>query len=280
MPFALCACAFCMSRIQKTFAELKQRHEAALIPFVTAGDPDLPTTLEIMRALESGGADCIELGIPFSDPTADGPTIQRSSERALKRPVSLAAIFRLVRDFRAASNVPVILFGYFNPIFRFGVEKFARQAAESGADGVLCVDLPPEESAELKRWTDAVGLDLIFLLSPTSGADRLRQVARQGRGFIYYVAVTGVTGTRRSLDESLRAQVGRVRKLSALPVGVGFGISSPKQAAWIASFADAAVVGSALVERIEKAKGSKEKAKQAGVFVAQLKQAIRHAARQ
>lgn len=280
MPFALCACAFCMSRIQKTFAELKQRHEAALIPFVTAGDPDLPTTLEIMRALESGGADCIELGIPFSDPTADGPTIQRSSERALKRPVSLAAIFRLVRDFRAASNVPVILFGYFNPIFRFGVEKFARQAAESGADGVLCVDLPPEESAELKRWTDAVGLDLIFLLSPTSGADRLRQVARQGRGFIYYVAVTGVTGTRRSLDDSLRAQVGRVRKLSALPVGVGFGISTPKQAAWIASFADAAVVGSALVERIEKAKGSKEKAKQAGVFVAQLKQAIRHAARQ
>jgi tryptophan synthase alpha chain len=192
----------------------------------------------------------------------------------------LAAIFRLVRDFRAASNVPVILFGYFNPIFRFGVEKFARQAAESGADGVLCVDLPPEESAELKRWTDAVGLDLIFLLSPTSGADRLRQVARQGRGFIYYVAVTGVTGTRRSLDDSLRAQVGRVRKLSALPVGVGFGISTPKQAAWIASFADAAVVGSALVERIEKAKGSKEKAKQAGVFVAQLKQAIRHAARQ
>jgi tryptophan synthase alpha chain len=269
-----------MSRIQKTFAELKQRHEAALIPFVTAGDPDLPTTFEIMRALESGGADCIELGIPFSDPTADGPTIQRSSERALKRPVSLAAIFRLVRDFRAASNVPVILFGYFNPIFRFGVEKFARQAAESGADGVLCVDLPPEESAELKRWTDAVGLDLIFLLSPTSGADRLRRVARQGRGFIYYVAVTGVTGTRRSLDESLRAQVGRVRKLSALPVGVGFGISTPKQAAWIASFADAAVVGSALVERIEKAKGSKEKAKQAGVFVAQLKQAIRHAARQ
>jgi tryptophan synthase alpha chain len=269
-----------MSRIQKTFAELKQRHEAALIPFVTAGDPDLPTTLEIMRALESGGADCIELGIPFSDPTADGPTIQRSSERALKRPVSLAAIFRLVRDFRAASNVPVILFGYFNPIFRFGVEKFARQAAESGADGVLCVDLPPEESAELKRWTDAVGLDLIFLLSPTSGADRLRQVARQGRGFIYYVAVTGVTGTRRSLDDSLRAQVGRVRKISALPVGVGFGISSPKQAAWIASFADAAVVGSALVERIEKAKGSKEKAKQAGGFVAQLKQAIRHAARQ
>jgi tryptophan synthase alpha chain len=267
-----------MSRIKKTFAELKQRHEAALIPFITAGDPDLATTLKIMRALDRGGADCIELGIPFSDPTADGPTIQRSSERALKRPVSLPAIFRLVRDFRAASSLPVILFGYFNPILRFGLEKFAGQAAAAGADGVLCVDLPPEESAELRRWTDAAGLDLIFLLSPTSGADRIHLVARKGRGFIYYVSVTGVTGARRSLDDDLRAQVDRVRKVSALPVAVGFGISTPKQAAWIAGFADAAVVGSALVERIEKAKGSSEKAKQAGAFIAQLKRAIRRAA--
>ena len=167
-----------MSRIKKTFAELKKRGEAALIPFITAGDPDLDTTLKIMRALEAGGADCIELGIPFSDPTADGPTIQRSSERALKRPVSLPAVFRLVRKFRQSSQVPVVLFGYFNPLFRFGLERFACQAAASGADGVLCVDLPPEESGELKRWTDAVGLDLIFLLSPTSGADRIELVGR------------------------------------------------------------------------------------------------------
>ncbi len=268
-----------MSRIEKTFSELKKRGEAALIPFVTAGDPDLPTTLKILRALDQGGADCIELGIPFSDPTADGPTIQRSSERALKKPVSLAAIFHLVREFRSASQVPVVLFGYFNPIFRFGLEKFARQAAQAGADGVLCVDLPPEESGELKRWTDAAGMDLIFLLSPTSGPDRVHQVARQGRGFIYYVSVTGVTGARRSFDDGLRFQVERVRKAAALPVGVGFGISTPKQAAWIAGFADAAVVGSALVERIEKAKGSNQKAKQAGRFIAQLKRAIRRAAR-
>jgi tryptophan synthase alpha chain len=263
-----------MSRIQEKFAELKKRDEAALIPFITAGDPDLATTLKIMRALEQGGADCIELGIPFSDPSADGPTIQRSSERALKRPVPLAAIFRLVRDFRRSSQVPVILFGYFNPFFRFGLEKFAREAAGAGADGVLCVDLPPEESAELKRWTDAVGIDLIFLLSPTSGPNRVKLVARHGRGFIYYVSVTGVTGARRSFDDSLRGQVARVRKAGALPVGVGFGISTPEQAAWIAGFADAAVVGSALVEKIEHAKGNREKAKQAGAFVAQLKRAM------
>ena len=268
-----------MSRIDKTFAELKKRGEAALIPFITGGDPDLDTTLKIMRALDRGGADCIELGIPFSDPTADGPTIQRSSERALKRPVSLPAIFRLLRRFRESSQRPVVLFGYFNPFFRFGLEKFARQAAASGADGVLCVDLPPEESGELKRWTDAIGLDLIFLLSPTSGADRVELVGRASRGFVYYVSVTGVTGARRSFDDKLRAQVARVRQATSLPVGVGFGISTPEQAAWIASFADAAVVGSALVEKIEKAKGSSNKARQAGAFVARLKRSLTHAAR-
>jgi tryptophan synthase alpha chain len=267
-----------MTRIKKIFADSKARGEAALIPFITAGDPDLKTTLKIMRALERNGADCIELGIPFSDPTADGPTIQRSSERALKNgAISLPAIFRLVREFRADSEVPVVLFGYFNPIFRFGAKQFAHQAAAAGADGVLCVDLPPEESGELQRWTDAAGLDLIFLLAPTSGPERLQLVARKGRGFIYYVSVTGVTGARRSLEDGLRARVEQVRKASALPVGVGFGISTPKQAAWIAGFADAAVVGSALVERIERTKGSEAKAKQAGAFIGQLKTAIRHA---
>src|SRR6266542_1896925 len=248
-----------MSRIARTFAELKKRREAALIAFITAGDPDLKTTIRIMRALEEGGADCIEVGIPFSDPTADGPTIQRSSERALKKSITLPAIFHLLREFRRGSALPVILFGYYNPVFRYGLEKFARQAAQAGADGVLCVDLPPEESGELKRWTDEVGLDLIFLLSPTSGPDRVGLVSRQGRGFIYYVSVTGVA--------------------AALPVGVGFGISTPRQAAWIARFADAAVVGSALVDKIEKTKGNSEKAMQAGAFVAGLKRAMKQAAR-
>jgi tryptophan synthase alpha chain len=195
----------------------------------------------------------------------------------LKRPVPLSAIFRVMRDFRRSSVVPVILFGYFNPFFRFGLEKFARQAARAGADGVLCIDLPPEESDELKRWTDAVGVDLIFLLSPTSGPDRVRLVARQGRGFIYYVSVTGVTGARRAFDDSLPSQVARVRRAGSLPVGVGFGISTPEQAALIAGFADAVVVGSALVETIEHAKGNNQKAKQAGDFVAQLKRAMRQA---
>jgi len=264
-----------MSRIQRKFTELKERGETALISFVTAGDPDLDATLKILHALEKGGADCIELGIPFSDPTADGPTIQRSSERALKNGLSLPGILRLVQEFRRSSELPLILFGYFNPVFRYGLKAFCTQAAKAGVDGVLCVDLPPEESAELKRWTDAKELDLIFLLSPTSGDDRIRQVARQGRGFIYYVSVTGVTGIRRSFDDRLRSQVAYVRRATSLPVGVGFGISTPKQAAWIAGFADAAVVGSALVGTMERAQGSRAKARQAGAFVAKLKRAMK-----
>jgi tryptophan synthase alpha chain len=268
-----------MSAIERKFAELQRRGEAALIPFVTAGDPNLATTLKILRALEKSGADCIELGIPFSDPTADGPTIQRSSERALRNGISLSRIFQLVRQFRRTSEVPIVLFGYFNPIFHYGVQNFCRTASRAGANGILCVDLPPEESAELKRWTDAEGLDLIFLLSPTSGPDRVKLVAERGRGFIYYVSVTGVTGARQTLDDQLRSQVARLRRATSLPVGVGFGISTPEQAAWIASFADAAVVGSALVERIEKAKGGAEKARRAGAFVFKLKRAMRRVAR-
>jgi tryptophan synthase alpha chain len=270
-----------LSRIQAKFAELKERGEAALIPFITAGDPDLKTTLKILRALDEGGADCIELGIPFSDPTADGPTIQRSSERALKNGLSLPQIFRTVREFRQDSELPLILFGYFNPIFHYGLEKFCSDASRAGADGILCVDLPPEESAEFKRWTDAEELDLIFLLSPTSGPDRVQLVARGSQGgFIYYVSVTGVTGARRSFDDHLRSQVARIRRATSLPVGVGFGISTPRQAAWIAGFADAAVVGSALVEVIEKSKGNVEKARRAGAFVAQLKTAIKRVAKE
>jgi tryptophan synthase alpha chain len=267
-----------MNRLDTKFAELKKSGECALIPFVTSGDPDLATTLKILHALEAGGADCIELGIPFSDPTADGPAIQRSSQRALKHGLSLPRVLRLVRTFRQTSQLPIVFFGYFNPFFRYGLKAFCRAAARVGADGILCVDLPPEESAELKRWTDLEGLDLIFLLSPTSGPQRVKLVAEKGRGFIYYVSVTGVTGARRALDEDLRAQVARVRRATSLPIGVGFGISTPKQAAWIASFADAAVVGSALVERIEKAKGSAEKARSARAFVSELKRAIKQVA--
>jgi tryptophan synthase alpha chain len=266
-----------MGRIEQAFAELKRHGQAALIPFVTAGDPDLRGTLAILRALERAGADLIELGVPFSDPTADGPTIQRSSERALRNKLSLPKIFGLIREFRRGSEVPLILFGYYNPFFHYGVEKFCRDAVGAGADGVLCVDLPPEECGELKRWSDAVGLDVIFLLSPTSDAARIRQAAKHGSGFIYYVSVTGVTGARRQLDGDLRAQVARVRRATALPVGVGFGISTPEQASSVAAFADAAVVGSALVQIIERAKSREQKAAGAGKFVARLKSAMRRA---
>jgi tryptophan synthase alpha chain len=268
-----------MGRIEDKFAELKERGEAALIPFVTAGDPDLATTLAILHAVERGGADLIELGIPFSDPTADGPTIQRSSERALKNDVTLEKIFSLVQQFRRGSALPLVLFGYFNPFFHYGLERFCRRAVAAGADGVLCVDLPPEESAELKHWSDPLGLDVVFLLSPTSGPDRIQQAARWGSGFIYYVSVTGVTGARRSLEAQLRSRVGEVRRSVSLPVGVGFGISTPKQAARVAGFADAVVVGSALVQTIESTKSTKQKAEKARAFVASLKSAMRRAGR-
>jgi tryptophan synthase alpha chain len=261
--------------IDRKFAELRERGEAALIPFVTAGDPDLKTTGAILRALEAAGADCIEVGVPFSDPTADGPTIQRSSERALNKGVSLPAILRLIADFRRDSDLPLILFGYYNPFFHFGLPEFCRAAARAGVNGVLCVDLPPEESAELQTWTDSYGLNIIFLLSPTSNDHRIRLVGQHGRGFIYYVSVTGVTGARRTVDDDLAAQVGRVKRMTSLPVGVGFGVSTPQQAAHIARFADAVIVGSALVDVIDKARGQAERAKRAAAFVASLKEAIR-----
>ncbi|HEY7163590.1 MAG TPA: tryptophan synthase subunit alpha [Candidatus Binatia bacterium] len=268
-----------MNRIDAKFAELRGRGEAALIPFITAGDPDLKTTLKILASLENAGADCIELGVPFSDPTADGPTIQRSSERALKNGLTLPAILEVVKQFRKKSATPLILFGYYNPFFRYGLQKFAGDAKRAGVDGVLCVDLPPEESGELKRCLDVEGLDLIFLLAPTSDENRINQVARLGRGFLYYVSVTGITGARRSLDRELREKVAGIREHSSLPIGVGFGISTPKQAAAVAEFADAAVVGSALVAAIEQAQGKTAKAQRAGEFVADLKKAIKAAAR-
>ena len=264
-----------MNRIDEKFSALRRRKETALIPFITAGDPDIGTTLKILRALERNGADCIELGIPFSDPMADGPTIQRASERALKGGASLPRILEMVREFRRDSEIPLILFGYYNPFFRYGLKRFTREAKTAGVDGILCVDLPPEESGELRHWTDAQGLDIIFLLAPTSDANRIRLVAQRGQGFLYYVSVTGVTGARKRFEDHLQAQVARVRRATLLPVGVGFGISSPEQAAWIASFSDAVVVGSALIQVMERTKRNQEKVERTGLFVARLKRAMK-----
>ena len=264
-----------MNRIDAVFRNLRQRGTAALIPFLTAGDPDLDSTRAFMRAAAENGADLLELGVPFSDPTADGPVLQRSLQIGLKAGASLPRVLEVVSDFRRESQVPIILYGYYNPIFHYGPERFAADACKAGVDGLLVVDLPPEEVEELLPHLRQVGLHFIFLLAPTSGPDRVRKVLRQAGGFVYYVSVTGVTGARKHFEDHLRAQVDRVRRVTRLPVGVGFGVSTPEQAAWIASFADAVVVGSALVQVIEKAPGWRKKAEGAGAFVARLKRAMK-----
>jgi tryptophan synthase alpha chain len=265
-----------MTRIAETFAALRSRGEVALIPYITAGDPDLDTTFRLVHELARRGADLIELGVPFSDPMADGPTHQRAAERALRSGTSLGRVLELVQNLRRTLTVPLILFTYYNPVFRYGGERFARDARQAGADGVLCVDLPPEEADELKRETDRQDLDLIFLLAPTSSLSRLHIVLTRARGFVYYVAVTGVTGARATLPPDLSEMVRRIRAISPVPVGVGFGISSPEQAAQVASVADAVIVGSALSQIIETQSGQPDVVERVGAFVGNLKLAIRN----
>jgi len=262
-----------MGRIADRFTKLRERGETALVTFVTAGDPDLATTEEVVLELERAGADLIELGVPFSDPMADGPTIQLSSDRALASGTTLPGILQLVRRLRLRSQVPIVLMGYFNPIFAYGAERFAADAAAAGVDGLLVVDLPPEEAAELKGASDARGLDLIFLLTPTSDRSRIEAVSGLGSGFIYYVSVNGVTGARSAVADTLAARVSEVRGELSLPLVVGFGISDPAQAGQVARMADGVVVGSALVKYFEKYQGA-ELLKELGGFVRALKQGV------
>jgi len=269
-----------MTRISETFAALRSRGEVALIPYITAGDPDLATTFHLVHELARQGADLIELGVPFSDPMADGPTHQRAAERALRSGTSIARVLDLVQNLRRTLTVPLILFTYYNPVFRYGGERFARDARQAGVDGVLCVDLPPEEADELKRETDRQDLDLIFLLAPTSSLSRVRTVLTRARGFVYYVAVTGVTGARATLPPDLSEMVRRIRAISPVPVGVGFGISSPEQAAEVASVADAVIVGSALSQILETHGGQPDLIERIGVFASSLKQGIHNRNRQ
>jgi tryptophan synthase alpha chain len=267
-----------MTRISDTFAALRARGEVALIPYITAGDPDLDITFQLVDELVRQGADLIELGIPFSDPMADGPANQRAAERALRSGTSLARVLELVQNLRRFVTLPFILFTYYNPIFCYGGERFAHDARQAGVDGVLCVDLPPEEADELKRETDRQDLDLIFLLAPTSSLARARKVLTRARGFVYYVSVTGVTGARTALPADLGEMVRRLRAISPVPVGVGFGISSPAQAAEVAEFADAVIVGSAISQIIEAHRGQSDLVPRVGEFVGSLKQALRNRA--
>ncbi|HVN87166.1 MAG TPA: tryptophan synthase subunit alpha [Candidatus Binatia bacterium] len=265
-------------RIEQCFATLRERGERALIAFIMAGDPDMAATRALVHAA-AAGADLIELGVPFSDPTSDGPVLQRSAERALRRNVSLPRVLELVHELRQESlTTPIILFGYYNPIFRYGCQRFAEDAVQAGVDGVLVVDLPPEEAGELRRFTDPAGLDVIHLLAPTSDSERIRKVLARARGFVYYVSLTGVTGVRAVDPAEVRPMVERVKRQTRLPIGVGFGISSPQQAAAVAQFADAVVVGTAIMRIVEEHGGDADLVERVGAFVRSLKSAIRSGA--
>jgi tryptophan synthase alpha chain len=240
-----------VSRIAQRFAELKAKGRAAFVPFITAGDPDLETSRAILNALPGVGADLIELGMPFSDPMADGPAVQASNLRALKAGASMARTFELVRDFRKRDGkTPIVLMGYYNPVHAMGVENFVKEVKAAGADGLIIVDLPPEEDAVLQTPARAAGIDVIRLVTPTTHDARLNKVLDGASGFLYYVSIAGITGTKSFAASDVKAALARIREATTLPVAVGFGIKTPAQAGEIARIADAAVVGSAIVSVI------------------------------
>ena len=240
-----------MNRIERIFLNLARTNTAAFIPFITAGDPSVAITKKLIFAFEKAGADIIELGVPFSDPLADGPTIQQASERALKNGVSLRTVITLVRDIRKKSSIPIILMGYFNPIFKYGVNNFVKDSIKAGIDGIIVPDLPPEEALPIYNKTKKSPLAIIFLAAPTSTHDRIKLIARMTEGFIYYVSLTGVTGARGMLSKTIEQNVLRIKNLTSKPVSVGFGISTPQHAKEVASYADGVIIGSAIVKLIE-----------------------------
>lgn len=240
-----------MGRIERKFRDLKKREEKALVAYLTAGDPNLEKTKEIILGLDAAGVDILEIGVPFSDPTADGPIIQAASRRALENGATLSNILDMTKSVRKFSDIPIVLFGYYNPILIYGNERFAKRANASGVDGILVVDLPPEESAELRKHTDRSGIDFISLIAPTSTDDRIRKISQNARGFLYYISITGITGTARPQVSDIKNEMKRVRNITTLPVVVGFGISTREQAGELAPYADGIVIGSAFVRLIE-----------------------------
>ncbi len=266
-----------MSRIAETFARLKKEGRKALIPFLTAGDPDLETTGRLLHLLVEEGADIIELGIPFSDPMADGPTIQEASLRALASGTTLEGVLRTVEDVRRHTNTPIVLMGYYNPVLSFGPGRFAERAAAAGVDGLLLVDLPPEEAGELQPELQRRQIDLVTLLAPTTPVERRRRLASAAEGYLYYVSMTGVTGSRAIDPAAIAAEVEEIRTFSRVPVAVGFGIASPADAAAVARFADGVVVGSALVKIIAEQGETAGLAKQVAAFIRALREGIDNA---
>jgi tryptophan synthase alpha chain len=263
-----------MGRIEERFKALKKEGRKAFIAYLTAGDPDLEGTANVIPALETAGVDIVEIGIPFSDPTADGPVIQAASQRALKKGTTLAKILTMIATLRRTSDIPIVMFGYYNPILTYGPKKFAEDAKLSGVDGILVVDLPPEEAKELRQYTDAAGLAFITLIAPTTDSKRARKILRGAAGFVYFISVTGVTGTAAPRTEDVRCDVERIKAMTALPIAVGFGISKPLQAAAIAPLADGIVVGSALVRLIGEKGGSGDLIPAVSSFAAMIRRAI------
>lgn len=246
-----------MDRIEKRFAELKTAGRGALVTFVTAGDPDYAASLDVLKGLPAAGADIIELGMPFSDPMADGPAIQAASVRALQSGMNLKKTLQMAREFRKTDDAtPLVLMGYYNPIYSMGVDVFLKEAKESGVDGLIVVDLPPEEDTELCLPAKAVGLHFIRLITPTTDEVRLPAVLKNSSGFVYYVSVAGITGTKSAAGADIASAVMRIKKQTSLPIAVGFGIRTAQQVAEIAAVADAAVVGSAIVQKIAEGQDS------------------------
>ncbi len=264
-----------MGRIGSCLAELRERGECALIPFLTAGDPNLPTTEALVLAMAEAGADLIEIGVPFSDPTAEGPTIQRSSERALRSGTTLRGVLRLIKNLRPKIDQPLVLMGYANVFLAMGERNFAEAAKEVGVDGVITVDLPPEEGGLFFDSLIECEIDPVLLASPTTSESRMAMLVEKTRGFLYYVSLTGVTGARKEMAEGLEEAVAKIRNVSEIPVCVGFGLSTPEQVAEVGRFADGAVVGSALVDLIEAAETPGPAVASVSEFVAKLKNALR-----
>ena len=266
-----------MTRLSTRFSELQARNERALIPYLSAGYPHPDFTVKIMHSLEKGGADVIELGVPFSDPLADGPTIQAASAVALSHGVNIDTIFGFVRKYRQeGGQLPVVLFGAYNPFLHYGFERFANAAKDAGADGVLIADLPADESDEATPTVKAAGLDLICLIAPTSNLERKRLIASKGSGFLYYISLKGVTGARQDLQFELGDSIEEIRSCTDLPIAVGFGISTPAQAAQVGQWADGVIVGSALIDLVTKHKDAPGDELYAAVenYMRELKQAL------
>ena len=261
-----------MGRIEDSFNNLKQHGRKGFIPFITAGDPDLATTEQLLIELANAGATVIELGVPFSDPMADGPVIQRASERALKNSFGLGDIFDMVARARKSIDTPIILFSYFNPLLQFGVAPIAQKARDCGVDGVLVTDMTPEESGEFEAALRANDLDMIFLVAPTSTDERLQLVAEHASGFVYAVSRAGVTGTREAVSAEAEKLVTRMRQFTSLPIAVGFGISNVEQVKDVQRYADAVVVGSAIVAEMERLSNVPDLAQKIGEFARALNQ--------